>query len=238
MQKTQQKIKILKEDAEEAWETSQNPWVYRASSVYDTLTAESEFAAASRQLQKLDPDFTMENWKKDVMEHTLPSIMKLFLEGRIQELKPWLGEAVYNRLAAEVRARKSEGVQMDTNVLAIMNGEILACELEGSTNVEKGADPIILLHFMCQQIHCVRKKINNEKKGDAAGGQSGADGDKVDPDDKTYIDRELGEIVEGSEDDIRANSYVVAFQREYDEEQMALNWKIVDFRFNGAIAYL
>ena len=27
-------------------------------------------------------------------------------------------------------------------------------------------------------------------------------------------------------------------QREYDEEKGELNWKIVDFRFNGAIAYL
>jgi import inner membrane translocase subunit TIM44 len=44
--------------------------------------------------------------------------------------------------------------------------------------------------------------------------------------------------VEGSEDDIRANSYVAAFQREYNEERGELNWKIVDFRFNGAIAYL
>jgi mitochondrial import inner membrane translocase subunit TIM44 len=71
---------------------------------------------------------------------------------------------------------------------------------------EKGS-PIIVLHFMCQQINCVRKK-------------------------------KTGEIVEGSEDDIRANSYVVAFQREYDEKLGELNWKIVDFRFNGAIAYL
>ena len=72
--------------------------------------------------------------------------------------------------------------------------------------VNKGA-PIIVLHFMCQQINCVRKK-------------------------------EDGEIVEGSEDDIRANSYVAAFQREYNDEEGELQWKIVDFRFNGAIAYL
>jgi import inner membrane translocase subunit TIM44 len=247
VQKTQQKIQHIKEDAEEAWETSQNPWVYRASSVYDTLTAESEFATASRQLQVLDPDFTMENWKRDVVEHTLPNIMKLFLEGRITELKPWLGEAVYNRLAAEVRARKKEGVQMDTNVLAIMNAEILACELEGSSvNVQRGDDPIILLHFMCQQIHCVRKKVKpgseegddasdekSDKKEDAPEGS-----EEEETSGRTYMEDELGEIVEGSEDDIRANSYVVAFQREYDEEKMELNWKIVDFRFNGAIAYL
>lgn len=72
--------------------------------------------------------------------------------------------------------------------------------------VNKGS-PIIVLHFMVQQINCVRKKEDDT-------------------------------IVEGHEDDIRANSYVAAFQREYDEEEGALNWKVVDFRFNGAIAYL
>jgi len=255
VQKTQQKIQHIREDAEEAWETSQNPWVYRASSVYDTLTAESEFAAASRQLRVLDPDFTLEGWKSDVVHHTLPNIMKLFLEGRIQELKPWLGEAVYNRLAAEGRARKKEGVKMDTNVLAIMNAEILACEVEGaSANVERGDDPIILLHFMCQQIHCVRKKVKKGEKGDPRDGEAEAAGDEKDGggdakaedegvagedgNSRNYFEEELGEIVEGSEDDIRANSYVIAFQREYNEERMELNWKIVDFRFNGAIAYL
>mmetsp|Transcript_7450 Transcript_7450/g.13128 ORF Transcript_7450/g.13128 Transcript_7450/m.13128 type:complete len:500 (-) Transcript_7450:387-1886(-) len=246
VQNTQQQIQHIKEDAEEAWETSQNPWVYRASSVYDTLTAESEFATASRQLQILDPDFTLENWKRDVVEHTLPNIMKLFLQGRIQELKPWLGEAVYNRLAAEVRARKKEGVQMDTNVLAIMNAEILACEIGGSSvNVDRGDDPIILLHFMCQQIHCVRKKVK-ANEGDEEGENNKNDNkeeakkeeDEEDNSGRTFMEEELGEVVEGSEDDIRANSYVIAFQREYNEEKMELNWKIVDFRFNGAIAYL
>lgn len=72
--------------------------------------------------------------------------------------------------------------------------------------VNKGS-PIIVIHFMCQQINCVRKKSD-------------------------------GSIVEGSEDDIKANSYVAAFQREYNEEAGELNWKIVDFRFNGAIAFL
>lgn len=201
--KVKEKVDHLSEDAREAWETSQNPWVYRVSSVYDTLTAESEYAVAVRELRKLDPDFTLEEWKRDVVEHTLPEVMQLFLEGRIKELQPWLGESVYNRLAAEMRARKKEGVYIDTHVLGIMNSEILACEPD---TVERGS-PIILLHYMCQQINCVRKKEDDS-------------------------------VVEGGEDDIRANSYVAAFQREYDEERGALNWKIVDFRFNGAIAYL
>ena len=101
---------------------------------------------------------------------------------------------------------------------------------------------------MCQQIHCVRKKTKKEdgdggssKKMDKEGSNNidkKIEEEEEDTSSRTYMDEELGDIVEGSEDDIRANSYVVAFQREYNEEKMELNWKIVDFRFNGAIAYL
>merc|ERR1712232_550962 len=44
-----QRVDHLSEDAREAWETSQNPWVYRISSVYDTVTAESEYTVAVRE---------------------------------------------------------------------------------------------------------------------------------------------------------------------------------------------
>jgi len=197
------KVDHLSEDAREAWETSQNPWVYRISSVYETVTAETPESIAVAELRQLDPEFTLEDWRQDCVEHTLPKIMEWFLKGKINQLKPWLAEGVFKRIAAEITARKQEGVEIDTHVLGIMNSEILACEPD---EVNKGS-PIIVLHFMCQQINCVRKK-------------------------------EDGTVVEGSEDDIRANSYVAAFQREYKEEAGELNWKIVDFRFNGAIAYL
>ena len=127
--KVKRNLDHLSEDAREAWETSQNPWVYRMSSVYDTLTAEHEYTVAVRELRKLDPDFTLEEWKEDVVEHELPIIMQWLLEGKTNQLKPWLGEAVFNRIAAEIAARKQEGVQIDTHVLAIMNSEILACEV-------------------------------------------------------------------------------------------------------------
>lgn len=127
--KTKEKIDHLKEDAKEAWETSQNPWVYRVSSVYDTLTAETAESQAVKELRVLDPEFTLDDWRQDVVEHTLPTIMEWFLEGRINQLKPWLGEGVFKRIAAEITARKQEGVEIDTHVLGIMNSEILAVEV-------------------------------------------------------------------------------------------------------------
>ena len=119
----------MSEDAREAWETSQNPWVYRVSSVYETVTAETPESIAVAELRKLDPEFTLDDWKEDVVEHTLPQIMSWFLEGKINQLKPWLGEGVFKRLAAEMKAREQEGVQIDTHVLGIMNSEILAVEV-------------------------------------------------------------------------------------------------------------
>jgi mitochondrial import inner membrane translocase subunit TIM44 len=192
--KAKVKMDHLAEDAREAWETSQNPWVYRINSVYETLTAETPESIAVAELRKLDPEFTLDDWRQDVVEHTLPKIMEWLLKGKINQLKPWLADGVFQRIAAEITARKQEGVQIDTHVLGIMNSEILAVEPD---EINKGS-PIIVLHFMCQQINCVRKK------GD-------------------------GSVVEGSEDDIRANSYVAAFQREYDEERAELNWKIGKF---------
>ena len=127
--KMKQKVDHLSEDAREAWETSQNPWVYRISSVYETVTAETPESIAVAELRKLDPEFTLEDWRQDVVEHTLPKIMEWFLLGKINQLKPWLGEGVFKRIAAEITARKQEGVQIDTHVLGIMNSEILAIEV-------------------------------------------------------------------------------------------------------------
>ena len=124
-----QKVDHLSEDAREAWETSQNPWVYRISSVYETMTAETPESMAVAELRKLDPTFTLDDWKQDVSEHTLPKIMEWLLKGKINQLKPWLGDGVFQRIAAEITARQQEGVEVDTHVLAIMNSEILACEV-------------------------------------------------------------------------------------------------------------
>lgn len=145
--KAKEKLDDMKEDAQEAWETSQNPWVYRVSSVYDTLTAESDMAIVTRELQKLDPHFTLEQFKTDAVGHTIPEIMKKFLDGRISELEPWLGESVYKRLTAENKVRKDEGLVIDSNLLGIFNSDIVAVELD---KVEK--QPVIIMHYMAQQV--------------------------------------------------------------------------------------
>ena len=135
--KVKQRVDDLGEDAREAWETSQNPWVYRISSVYETMTAETPESIAVAELRQLDPDFTLDDWRQDVVEYTLPKIMEWLLKGKINQLKPWLGEGVFQRIAAEITARKQEGVEVDTHVLGIMNSEILAVEVSQVDRVKR-----------------------------------------------------------------------------------------------------
>lgn len=46
-----------------------------------------------------------------------------------------------------------------------------------------------------------------------------------------------GEVVEGSEDEVLAYYYIFAFQRDYDEEQEALRWRIVDLHMQRGGRY-
>lgn len=39
-----------------------------------------------------------------------------------------------------------------------------------------------------------------------------------------------GEVVDGAEDEVLTYYYVFAFQRDYDEEQEALRWRIVEIQ--------
>ena len=51
------------------------------------------------------------------------------MRGDLKVLKTYTGEAVYNKLAAEVRERKKEGIIFDDNVLGIEHCDVHACQV-------------------------------------------------------------------------------------------------------------
>ncbi|KAJ1447778.1 hypothetical protein M885DRAFT_541622 [Pelagophyceae sp. CCMP2097] len=188
------------EDAREFWETSQNPLVYQASSFVDAVTAETEMATATRELRRLDPSFSLEEFRDSVTDEFAPPFVEAFIRGEARKLRPWLSDGLFQRLAHEIRLRKEEGLDYtDAKVLDCERCEILACQVEDQRS------PIIVAQFMTQQINCVR---NRE-----------------------------GDIVEGGLTDIRAYFYVMAFQRDYDEKEAALTWRVIDFQLGGGEHY-
>jgi hypothetical protein len=44
-----------------------------------------------------------EEWAAEIKENVAPVILKAHLVGDIKALKPWCGEAVFNKLSAEIR---------------------------------------------------------------------------------------------------------------------------------------
>ena len=143
-------------DAREAWETSQNPIVYRLSSMWDSLTSETEEGYALRELRRLDSTFDPDRFRVEVTEEVAPSLLAAYLKGAPRELREWCDEGIYGRISEETKARKAEGLEMDQTILDIEQGEILAMK------VEEGSGPTIVLQFMAQQIHCVRKRETGE----------------------------------------------------------------------------
>ena len=112
VKKTREKLGDISEDAREAWETSQNPWVYRISSIIDTFSAEDEFAVAVRELRRLDPNFDMEDWRYNLGEAFLIPFIQDYMRSDLKALKPWIhGEGMKRKIEGEIRTRKQEGVR-------------------------------------------------------------------------------------------------------------------------------
>jgi len=95
--------------------------------------------------------FLQELWAEEVKTNLVPQIIKAHLAGNTSALKPWLGEAVYNKLAADIRTRKHDGIVFDTNILDIDENQILVRFLENNA-------PVIVVVYMVQQINCIRNR--------------------------------------------------------------------------------
>lgn len=65
---------------------AQHPLVYKISSAWDTMTAESDEGIGVRELRRLDPSFSVEDWKKDIQDLFLPEFMSAFLRVRCCEI--------------------------------------------------------------------------------------------------------------------------------------------------------
>ena len=92
-----------------------------------------------------------EEWAEEVKANLAPTIIKAHLLGNTSALKPWLAEGVYNKLAADIRARKHDGIVFDATILDIDENQIIMRFLENG-------GPVIVVVYMVQQINCIRNR--------------------------------------------------------------------------------
>ncbi|CAM9671463.1 unnamed protein product [Chrysoparadoxa australica] len=146
-------VKDKVEDMQETWETSQHPLVYKASSAWDSMAGENEQGTAVRMLRRLDPGFTIEDFKADLQEHLLPEIIGAYLAGRSDVLQDWCTDGVFGRLSQEIALRQQNGYRMDPNVLDVDNTEVIAVKFDADRT-----NPSIILSTMVQRVNCVWNK--------------------------------------------------------------------------------
>ena len=147
-----QNIKDKISDVREFWETSQNPIVYTVSGIVENITGQTEEGICLTEFKKLDPDFILEDWADEIKKQLVPVIIKAHLVGDTKTLKPWLGEACYKKLCADIGARKADGLTFDSNIIEIDENKISCSYLE-----ERGY-PVIQAVYAVQIINCVKNR--------------------------------------------------------------------------------
>lgn len=81
----------------------------------------------------------------------VPKLLRAHFLGDTRALKPLCGEAVYNKLAADAKARKKAGHVFDANLLSVEENQLILKLVEDM-------GPVIVGVYMVQQINCIRNK--------------------------------------------------------------------------------
>jgi len=137
----------------------QNPWVYRLSGWHDTFFAETETSQAVREVQRLDPDFEIEEFLQALQAETLPSVIQNFVEGNNDALRSVLSEGAYAMTYAAMKARVAEGHIMDPNVLHLEEPTLLLAQ------VMDKMPPVFLVRSVAHQVNCIRNRDGEITEG-------------------------------------------------------------------------
>lgn len=148
------KVKDQIEDVREAWETSQNPLVYRISELWDAMSYETDDAIATKELQRLDPTFSLEKFKHTMCETICPRLIHDWIAGDESALEGYFSSDMYRLLCQDIKSRKEEKRFIDPHVLAVDMAELFVPPQDFSKR-----SPMIAGYVRVQQIYCTRNEI-------------------------------------------------------------------------------
>ena len=88
----------------------------------------------------------------------ISTVVQAYLEGSEDVLKEYCSDAMLERLLGIYRATKAEGQITDSTILEYSDVDMVDMKMLDN-------DPVIILHFSCQQINCVRDQYGNVVSG-------------------------------------------------------------------------
>ena len=120
--------------------------------------ADRTVAAGLVQIQTADPNFDPEGFLKGATG-AFEMIVGAFAEGRVEDLRPFLGAEVYSLFAQAVTDREAAGEKVETQVISIKKATICDAAM-------KGRDAVISVEFVTEQVNVVRDAEDKVVDGD------------------------------------------------------------------------
>lgn len=117
-------ITYAAEDMREKWNTSQHPFIYKMSAVYDELFAESDMAKTVREVQRTDPTFFEEALRDEMKRSIVPSMMKAWVNQDTATLRLVMNDHAFAQVNSVIQMQQAEGLEMDKTIMEVRDVEL------------------------------------------------------------------------------------------------------------------
>jgi len=111
------------------------------------------------RIQAEDPDFDPEAFLGGARK-AFEMIVCAFAEGRLEDIRPYLGTEVFANFAVAVQEREAAGETAETQVISVKSSKITEAEM-------KGRDAVVSVEFVTEQVNLVRNAEGAVVDGDA-----------------------------------------------------------------------
>jgi len=128
--------------------------------LFDRMFGESEIAASIREMKEIDPHFFLEEFAEEIEYVVAPHFVQNFLDGNQDQLELHCGEAAFAAVNASIKARRTNKMTLDANILAGPK----EVELKGAQRMDKGP-PCFIWTFNTQQVNCLRDSAGDIIEG-------------------------------------------------------------------------
>ena len=151
------KVTDMANDMRERWETSDSAMVHAVQDYWDQLSTETEKASAQRIAREREPGLSFPDLVAEIREQ-IPSVLSAHATGDVEAIKPYCAPEVLERLEAEKAVMAAQGGSWDPQVLDVHDVSLFDVKL-----IED--DPIVIVHFVAQQVYCMRDDAGNIVEG-------------------------------------------------------------------------
>ncbi|MGE4528055.1 MAG: Tim44/TimA family putative adaptor protein [Rhodospirillaceae bacterium] len=111
------------------------------------------------QIQAADPNFDPEGFLGGARK-AFEMIVCAFAEGRLEDIRPYLGGEVFSNFAVAVQEREAAGETAETQVISVKSAKITEAAM-------KGRDAVVSVEFVTEQVNLTRNAAGEVVDGDA-----------------------------------------------------------------------